>query len=82
MCATQVFQNITQARFNCLVNKAAGLGIVIDTNEGQATKDSVTLRWKFDPTANTLELQCLSAPFFLSCGQINQQIHDEVDGCP
>jgi hypothetical protein len=81
-CATQTFQNLTQARFNCLVQKAASSGIVISGNEGQASKEGITLRWKFDPTNQTLELQCMNEPFFFSCGDINGKIHDLVDSCP
>jgi hypothetical protein len=82
MCATQIFRNFDQTRFDCVVQRAAGLGVVIDANEGQASKDGITIRWKFDPAGKTLEVQCLAAPFFLSCGQVNHRIHDEVDGCP
>jgi len=81
-CATQTFQNFTPARFNCLVQKAAGSGIVIGGNQGQASKDGITLSWKFDPTNQTLDIQCLAAPFFLSCGTINGKIHDLIDSCP
>jgi hypothetical protein len=80
-CAAQTFDNFTQAGFNCLVQKAAGFGVTISTNQGQTTKDSVTISWNFDPVANTLQIQCLSHPFFLSCGTINQTIHDTVDSC-
>jgi hypothetical protein len=81
-CATQTFQNFTQARFNCLVQKAASSGIVIGGNEGQASQDGLTLRWKFDPVNQTLDVQCMDAPFFLQCGTINGKIHDLLDSCP
>ena len=81
-CATQTFENLTQARFDCLVQKAASSGIVISGNEGQASKEGITLRWKFDPASQTLELQCMNEPVFFSCGDINGKIHDIVDSCP
>ena len=81
-CATQTFTGITQARFDCLVQKAQTMGITITGNVGQVTRDSITMRWSFDPATQVLELQCTSAPFFLSCGTINQTVHDTVDGCP
>jgi hypothetical protein len=80
-CANQTFENFTQARFNCLVQKAATSGIKIDQNEGQLSQDGITVRWKFDPDEHTLDIQCLDAPFFLSCGTINGKIHDLVDSC-
>lgn len=81
-CATQVFTSVTQARFDCLVEKAQTAGITITGNAGQVTHDGITMRWSFDPTKQILELQCTGAPFFLSCGAINGKIHDLVDECP
>jgi hypothetical protein len=81
-CATQVFQGITQARFDCLVEKAKDAGITITGNAGEASQDGITIRWLFDPQKESLELQCTSSPFFLSCGTINGKIHDVVDECP
>lgn len=81
-CATQIFTNVTQQRFNCLVAKAAAAGITINGNSGQATQSGVTIRWAFDPVAQTLEFQCMSAPFLVPCGIINSKVHDLVDSCP
>jgi hypothetical protein len=81
-CATQTFQDFSQSRFDCVIQKAQGLGVVMSGNEGQATKDGITIRWKFDPANKTLDLQCLDAPFFISCDAINQRIHQMADSCP
>lgn len=82
-CATQTFSGITPARFQCLTQKAqAATGIKIAGNSGEASKDGVKIRWLYDPTAQSLELQCTKAPIFISCGIINGKIHDLVDSCP
>ena len=81
-CATQIFSGITQARFDCLMQKAQTAGIAIAGNAGVGNKDGITIRWQFDPAGQTLELQCTGSPFFLSCGTINGKIHDLVDACP
>ena len=81
-CATQTFTGITQSRFDCLVQKAQAAGIAISGNSGVASQDGITIRWQFDPGAQTLELQCTGTPFFLSCGTINGEIHNIVDECP
>ena len=80
-CATQLFSGITQARFDCLVQKAQAAGIAIAGDVGVANKDGITIRWQFDPVGETLEMQCTDSPFFLSCGTINGKIHDLVDAC-
>lgn len=81
-CATQTFENFTQARFDCLVQKATSAGITVSGYDGTASRDSITIHWHFDPLAQTLQLQCTQYPFFLSCGDINGKIHDIVDECP
>jgi hypothetical protein len=81
-CATQIFDGVTQARFDCLVQKAQAAGIVIAGNSGSESREGVTIRWAFDPAAETLELQCTHSPFIISCGTINGKIHDLVDECP
>ncbi len=81
-CATQTFTGITQARFNCLVQKAQASGITINGNVGVATHAGITIRWQFDPTANTLELQCMAHPLLATCGLVNGRIHDLIDACP
>lgn len=82
-CATQVFAGITPERFNCLVQKAAAAGIAISGNAGQATKSGITIRWKFDPAAQTLEVQCMNvlAPSFF-CTKVNRNLHQLVESCP
>ncbi len=81
-CATQTFSGVTQARFECLVEKANAAGISISGNSGQASQNGIAIRWLFDPAAQTLELQCMDSPFFISCGMLNSRIHDLVDSCP
>jgi len=81
-CETQTVQNFTQARFDCLVQKAAASGIVISGNEGQASKDGITIRWNFDSVNQTIEVQCIDAPFLLPCGIINSNIQNLLASCP
>ena len=80
-CDPQSFTGITQARFDCLKQKAAAAGIVINGDSGQANRDGIIIRWQFDPGAQTLQLQCLDHPFFLNCALVNGQLHSLVNGC-
>ena len=80
-CSKQTFDNIDASAWDCLVRKAADFGIAITANSGQASKDGFTVAWTYDPTARTLELQCLDSPWWATCGLINGRIHEIVDGC-
>jgi hypothetical protein len=81
-CASQTFSGITQARFDCLVQKAQASDLAISGNVGVTSKDGITISWNFDPVSQTLELQCTDAPFLLPCETINGRINELVDGCP
>jgi hypothetical protein len=81
-CAKQTFTNISQQQFSCIVQQAqSNFGISIGGNSGTASKSGVTVAWNYDPNAQTLDIQCTDAPFFLGCGTINSKIHDIVDSC-
>jgi hypothetical protein len=80
-CATQVFNNVNASVWNCLVQKAAGYGITISGDSGEASKDGFTVRWDYDPNSGTLQLQCTDSPWWAPCSTINGKIHDLVDGC-
>ena len=62
-CAAQIFTGISPSQFACLLKKANDAGIPISGNSGTASKDGITITWAFDPTINTLNIQCTSAPF-------------------
>jgi hypothetical protein len=80
-CATQTFAGVSPAQFTCLIQKASSSGITISGDEGQATRDGITVRWKFAPATGILELQCTDAPFFVPCDAINGRIQDLVGSC-
>ncbi len=80
-CDKQIFSQVTQEQFGCLVEKAAQAGLPLAGNAGQGSKSGFTVAWQYDPVAQTLEIQCLDAPFLVPCSVINAKIHDLVGGC-
>ena len=85
-CAAQVFQNVTLARFNCLIVTAAGHGITISGNQGQTVVKhglvSAQISWNYDPASQTLTLQYLNPGFLAPCDTVNGMLHDLVESCP
>jgi len=73
-CETQTFRGITQAGFDSLILRAQSAGFTITGNTGVAGKYGVTVRWRYDPAGEILELQCTDLPFFLSCETVNGQL--------
>jgi len=80
-CVEQNFTGFTPERFDCLVQKAEAAGIDITGNSGTASRDGIEITWNFDPTAQTLIIQCIAAPPLVPCGMINTKIRSLVDSC-
>lgn len=80
-CAAQQFDNISPAQFECLMANAKSQGIEIDGANGEATQGGITISWSYTVASNSLTIQCLSSPFYLTCGVINAKICDLVDQC-
>ena len=77
-CEVQSFPGVTQDRFDALVEKARASGIALNGLEGSAVKDGITIRWLYDPAAETLELQCTDSPFFIPCAVVEAKIRELV----
>jgi hypothetical protein len=80
-CDQQTFSQVSQSAFDCLKQKALAIGITIDSDQGQSSKNGITVAWKFDPDTQTLELVCTEKPFIIPCGTINSKIREVVDQC-
>jgi hypothetical protein len=79
-CASQTFSNITQSQFEAITRKASTLaGAPINGPSGSCSSAGFTVVWDYDPAAQTLVIQCTDSPFLVTCGSINQRIHDLVD---
>jgi hypothetical protein len=56
-------------------------GIRIDSDEGEASERGFTLRWGYDPNAQTLQIQCTKKPFLVPCGVVSSRINDAAAKC-
>jgi len=85
-CPSLTFSEVTQARFDCLVQKAAADGIAISGNQGMTVVNHgpvhAQISWNFDPVNQTLTLQYLNPGIFAGCNQVNGMLHDLVASCP
>jgi hypothetical protein len=79
-CAKQTFNNVSPAAWQCVKQAAAEYG-VNGADSGQQTVSGFTVAWNYSAATQTLEIQCLDSPFFVSCSTINAHIHDAVDHC-
>jgi hypothetical protein len=81
-CNQQVFNGVTQDRWNCIKNAIQSkTGVVITTDSGTAAQSGVSIQWNFDSTAQVLSIQCMEKPFIVPCALIESKITDVVTGC-
>lgn len=82
-CNEQVFNGITQMRWDCIKQAMQGrTGVAITTDSGSASKSGFTIRWNFDPLAQVLTVQCLEKPFIIPCSAIESTLKGIANGCP
>jgi hypothetical protein len=78
-CAAQTFTGITQSHFDALARKVSAAGVRVDGPTGTGSRNGFTVVWIYDAAGQTLVIQCTDSPFSVTCGSINQRIHDLVD---
>jgi hypothetical protein len=81
-CDAQTFVGVDASKW-ALVKEMIGndYGIRVESDRGEASTHGFTLRWSYDVSARTLEIQCSKKPFFVSCGVINGRIAATADRC-
>ena len=75
----QVFTGITQAQYAKLIEKARATGMVINGNNGRASRMGVELEWNYCEEKQELVLTCLKTPFFVSAQDVNAKLHALVN---
>jgi hypothetical protein len=79
-CASQTFSGVTPAQFEALTRKASSIaGVTIESRTGSCSRSGFTIIWDYDAAELRLVIQCTASPFNVTCGSINQRIHDLVD---
>jgi hypothetical protein len=56
-------------------------GMTIDSERGEASKRGFTLAWAYDPSGQTLQIQCSKKPFLVPCAKVNDRIRQMADEC-
>jgi hypothetical protein len=81
-CEAKLFTNITpevydslEAEFKALTGKALGDG----TEEGTLEVDGITFDYVYDEQLNTLNLQVVKKPFYLTCNMVEAHVQGVFD---
>lgn len=76
--APQVFNGVTAAQYERLVDKAKAAGIELSGNSGTASKFGVEIAWTYIPETQVLTLHTLKAPFFMKTADVDAKIQGLV----
>jgi hypothetical protein len=77
-CEELVFHDVSPAHYEKLVAKSHAVGIDLSGTSGGALRHGVEVIWSYDPSTGRLMIQCIQTPFYLSCQDVNQRIHNVV----
>ena len=80
-CAMLTYNNVTPTAWDDIVAEAAKMNIAIGADSGSATAKNFTVNWNYDRSGQTLTLQCVDHPFYISCSLINAHLNDAVERC-
>ena len=80
-CSKQTFNNVSQTSWDKIKNAVKSeLGIIISSDNGEATKDGFTISWDYISNKQELGIQAIDSPWYVPCSLINNKIHDLIEG--
>lgn len=73
------FYRINRSMFSRLCKLAGARGLNIWRPSGETEKDGVIIQWNYDASNETLEVECVHAPFWFNPVRITDQLGSEIE---
>jgi len=73
-CPAIRLQGITQEKYATLVSTAQSQGLALTGQTGNTSFQGMDFFWEYDPSAETLSIQCTGKPIFVPCSMIESRI--------
>jgi hypothetical protein len=81
-CDPLSFSGVAPSKWECAQDVVSReYGITIDSDQGEASERGFTLKWSYDSSVQTLQIQCTKKPFVVPCGMVNGRIKDAAAKC-
>jgi hypothetical protein len=81
-CDPLNYSGVDSSKWDCAKEVVQSeYGMAIGSDQGEMTERGFTLKWSYDPSAQTLQIQCTKKPFVVPCGMVNSRIEDAAAKC-
>ena len=81
-CDTLTYSDVDGTMWACAKEMAGReYGIRIEADQGEASRRGFTLKWTYEASEATLQIQCSRKPFFVSCDKVNNRIKGAAEKC-
>ena len=80
-CAKLTYNQVSQDAWQCIKQAVEKFDVTVGSDAGSASKDGLTISWRYESGTETLSVQCTAHPIFLPCSTINSRINDEIEAC-
>jgi hypothetical protein len=55
------------------------MGLYVTSPTGEAVKDGIKIHWNYDPALEQLDVECISAPFWIDSSHVSQNLRNEIE---
>lgn len=76
MCDPITFANISPSNWATIEAQAKFQSVDIETSQGTEMIGPASMKWDYEESTQTLTVQCLSKPWYISCNEVNLKIRE------
>src|SRR3954466_12986557 len=81
-CEAVTYAGVDSSKWACVKDVVSrSYGLSIDSDVGEASEQGFTLKWRYDPSEQSLVVQCTKKPIFVTCGMVTKRLSDGFQEC-
>ncbi len=73
-CPAISLTDVTADKYQALLATAQAQGLNLSGEQGSTTYQGMDFTWNYDPSAQSLTIQCTEKPIFIPCSMIESRI--------
>jgi hypothetical protein len=77
-----IYSSVDSSKWTCVKDVVSrSYGLSIGSDAGEASERGFTLKWRYDPSEQSLLVQCTKKPIFVTCGMVTKRLTDGFGDC-